>query len=393
MGLRAALRITDAAPPPVQASSPQTNPYASAPPFPIAAAANPTTLADLSGLYGWGIDRNTAMSIPAFRQGVNLIGGTCGSFPLRVTRPDFTEVPLPLILAQPDPDEPASVTLTKVFTDLVLHPYAWMLVTERYAPQLGQRIGWPKRAMHLPADKVTITSERRVMYDGRDVTADAIRFDSPQQPGALIDGQRILRTSMLIDEAARRFAAMDIPAGYLKQTGGPELIDTEVQDLLNAWETARQTRNTAYLSQTVEYANPTFDPKALQLVEARAANAVDIARLLNLPPVYVNAETGSSLTYSTTESMGRALLNTSLVPYLAAVAGRLSMGDITPQGQTVRFTYDAFLRTDMQARAQSYAQLIPAGVLTVDEARAMELLPPLPTAAPAPDPLAEEVPA
>jgi phage portal protein BeeE len=349
-------------------------------------AANPTTAADLAGLSGWTVPRDTAMAIPAFRQGVNLIAGTCGSFPLNVTRPDFTVVPTPLVLAQPDPDEPPTVTFTKVFADLVLHPDAWLSVTERYAPQLGQSTGWPKHAIHLPAEQVRITDRRTVEWNGVDVTPDAVRFDSPHAPGALRDGQRILRTSMLIEDATRRFATMDIPAGYLKQTGGPELLDSEVQAILDAWETARATRNTAYLSQTVDYQNPAFDPKALQLVEARAANAVDIARLLNLPPVYVNADAGSSLTYSTTESMGKALLNTSLVPYLSAVAGRLSMGDITPQGQTVRFNFDAFLRTDLQARAASYAQLIPAGVYTVDEARALEQLPPLTT----PPPTTEE---
>jgi phage portal protein BeeE len=377
VGIRRALRIVDAGPT-LSASAPQVGATQAGWPFPSVSAANPTTSTDLAGLSGWSLPRDTAMSIPAFRQGVNLISGTCGSFPLRVTRPDYTEVPLPAVLAQPDPDEPASVTYTKVFTDLVLHPYAWLYVTERYAPNLGQPIGWPKRAIHLPAEQVRITEQRRVEWNGIDITADAIRFDSPHAPGALHDGQRILRTAILIEDATRRFAVMDIPAGYLKQTGGPELLDSEVQSILDAWETARATRNTAYLSQTVEYQNPAFDPKALQLVEARAANAVDIARLLNLPPVYVNADAGSSLTYSTTESMGKSLLNTSLVPYLTAVAGRLSMGDITPQGQTVRFSFDAFLRTDLQARASAYSQLIPAGVYTVDEARAMEQLPPLP---------------
>ncbi len=385
MGIRRALRLVDAGPT-LPASAPQVGGAAAGWPFPSVSAANPTTAADLAGLSGWTVPRDTAMAIPAFRQGVNLIAGTCGSFPLNVTRPDFTVVPTPLVLAQPDPDEPPTVTFTKVFADLVLHPDAWLSVTERYAPQLGQSTGWPKHAIHLPAEQVRITDRRTVEWNGVDVTPDAVRFDSPHAPGALRDGQRILRTSMLIEDATRRFATMDIPAGYLKQTGGPELLDSEVQAILDAWETARATRNTAYLSQTVDYQNPAFDPKALQLVEARAANAVDIARLLNLPPVYVNADAGSSLTYSTTESMGKALLNTSLVPYLSAVAGRLSMGDITPQGQTVRFNFDAFLRTDLQARAASYAQLIPAGVYTVDEARALEQLPPLTT----PPPTTEE---
>jgi phage portal protein BeeE len=376
VGIRRALRIVDAGPA-LSASAPQVGATQAGWPFPSVSAANPTTSADLAGLSGWSLPRDIAMSIPAFRQGVNLISGTCGSFPMRAYKAEYAPADLPLVLTQPDPDEPPSVTWTKVFTDLVLHPYAWLYVTERYKPNLGQTVGWPKRAIHLPAEQVRITDKRRVEWNGLDITPDAIRFDSPHAPGALRDGQRILRTAILIEDATRRFAVMDIPAGYLKQTGGPELLDSEVQSILDAWETARATRNTAYLSQTVEYQNPAFDPKALQLVEARAANAVDIARLLNLPPVYVNADAGSSLTYSTTESMGKSLLNTSLVPYLTAVANRLTMGDVTPLGTTVVFNFDSFLRTDLQARAQSYSVLLASGVLTVDECRAFEQLPPL----------------
>jgi phage portal protein BeeE len=91
----------------------------------------------------------------------------------------------------------------------------------------------------------------------------------------------------------------------------------------------------------------------------------------------VNAETNGSLTYSTTESQGRMLLNQTLTPFLTAVAGRLSMPDITPRGTNVLTDLDAFLRSDAPARAQVYAAGIAAGWLTVDEARAAEGLPPM----------------
>jgi phage portal protein BeeE len=367
----------------LDASAPQVSQHGTAS-FAVPSAVFPSTV--FPAASGYTVNRGLAMSVPAFRQGVNLLAGTCGSFPMRAYKAEFEAVPLPALLMQPDPDEPPSVTWTKVFADLVLNSYAWLYVTERYAPIEKQKIGWPKRAIHLPFEQVTINEARRVMWEQRDITADAIRFDSPSAPGALVDGARILRTSLLIEDAVRRYAAMDIPSGYLKQTGGPELLDSEIDDLLTGWEAARQSRATGFLSQTVDYANTAFDPKALQLVEARAANAVDIARLLNLPPVYVNADAGSSLTYSTTESMGRSLLNTSLVPYLTAVSNRLTMGDITPYGTTVVFNFDSFLRTDLQARAQSYSVLLSAGVLTVDECRAFEALPPLPPDQPDPAP-------
>ena len=134
---------------------------------------------------------------------------------------------------------------------------------------------------------------------------------------------------------------------------------------------------TAYLNSQIEYKTVQWNARDLQLVEARNANAVDIARLLNLPPMAVNAETNGSLTYSTTESQGRQLINTTLVPYMAAVTGRLSMDDVTIPGLEVSVIPDAFLQTDTPTRMTAYATGIASGVLTVNEARAKEGLPPL----------------
>jgi phage portal protein BeeE len=217
----------------------------------------------------------------------------------------------------------------------------------------------------------------RVHVRGIDSTDDMLRFDSPVAPGALVDGRRILTTSLLIEEAVRRFARMDIPAGYLQQTGGPDMLDDDILALLDGWESARARRSTGFLNPSLRYETVAFNAEQLQLVQARDANAVDIARLLNLPPMSVNAQTNGSLTYSTTESQGRSLLNQTLNPYLLAVTGRLSMPDITPRGQRVEADLDQFLRSDAEARSRVYTAAIAAGWMTVDEARAAEGLPPL----------------
>lgn len=53
------------------------------------------------------------------------------------------------------------------------------------------------------------------------------------------------------------------------------------------------------------------------------------------------------------------------------------MPDLTPRGHVVEASFDVFLRADLVARSQAYGSLLAAGVLTVDEARALEGLPPL----------------
>lgn len=313
----------------------------------------------------------TAMSIPAFKQGVDLISGTCGAMPLWAHRGSFARVPPPQILSAPDPDVPASVVWSRVYRDLVLHPYAWMFVIERFAN------GFPARMRHVPFADVAVAPEG-IYVEGRRVPdEDVKRFDNPYAPGALTNGARILSLAAAIENAVRRFATFDIPSGYLKQTGGPDLLDAEIDDLLAAWEAARQSRATGFLNASLDYKSVAFDAKQLQLVEARAAVTQDIARLLNLPPSAVNAETGSSLTYSTVAMQQDALQAQTLWPYLSAVRDRLTMNDLTPNGTRVEIPSLGFLRTDLPQRANAYQTLISQGVLTVEEARGLEQLPSL----------------
>lgn len=330
------------------------------------ASARISALDPWSGRYAAEAD---AMMVPSFAQGVHVISGTCGSMPLWAHRGQFYRRDVP-VLTQPDPDVPASVAWSRLYRDLVLYPYGWMLVIDRYAD------GFPKHMRHVPFSDVTVATDG-IYMEGRRVPDDDVkRFDSPVAPGALANGRRILATAVAIEQAVRRFATFDIPSGYLKQTGGPDLMDDEIDDLLSGWEAARQRRSTAFLNQSLDYQSNAFDARQLQLVEARAAVTQDIARLLNVPPWIVNAETGGSLTYSTVAQQQDALQALSLWPYLSAVRDRLSMGDITPNGTRIEIPSLGFMRTDFTGRAQAYEIYQRMGVMSADEIRALELLPP-----------------
>jgi phage portal protein BeeE len=325
----------------------------------------------LEAMSGVGmVSESQALQVPAFAQGVSLISGTCGGMPLWAHKGDYARVPSPQVLAQPDPDIPTSVHWTRVYRDLVLYPYAWCEVLERFSD------GFPARMRHVPFNDVNVHKDGIYIQGIRVSDRDVVRFDSPTAPGALINGGRILRTAILVEEAVRRFALFDLPSGALKQTGGPDLLDSEIDGLLSDWEAARQTRNTAFLSPSLDYVPFSFSPEQLQLVAARDAVVKDVARLLNLPPTFVNADTGGGLTYSTVAMQQEGLQAGTLWPYLAAVRDRLSMGDVTPRGTFVEIPSLGFLRTDLTARAQAYQTLLTAGVLTVEEVRVLEQLPP-----------------
>jgi HK97 family phage portal protein len=111
-----------------------------------------------------------------------------------------------------------------------------------------------------------------------------------------------------------------------------------------------------------------MDSAQMQLVEARQHLSSEIARLMGIPAWYLNAENASA-TYSNVNSERRALVDFGLRNYLTIIEDRLSMDDVTPRNQIVRFDLDDFLRGNAAERVEMSIKLYDSGIITRDEAR------------------------
>jgi HK97 family phage portal protein len=161
---------------------------------------------------------------------------------------------------------------------------------------------------------------------------------------------------------------------YIKNSG-VDLPAAQVSSLLSNWKAARAQRSTAYLSGNLEVETFGFDATQMELSANRMNTATEIARLMNIPAWYLNAESTSS-TYSNTLQERRSLIDLSLMPFLIAVEQRLSMDDITPMTQHVRFEVEEYLRGTALERMEVTGRMLELGLIDVDEARAMEGLAP-----------------
>lgn len=323
------------------------------------------------------IPRSLALTVPAVRRGVNVYAAAIGSMPLVRRARDGSVLPAGRLLTQPEAHRPYINTMMDLVRDLVLDHRAWWYVTER------EWTGYPARVVRLEPEYVQVVTEpgtnevvetyatyrNKRIQDERNL----IRFEGPDE-GFLIHGADATVTALRLEDAARRYAEPETPTGVLRNTSQFELTDNEVQGFLDQWERNRRLRNTAFLNAGVEFTSISASPESLQLVEAREESALQIARLLGLPPRYVSATDGSSMTYSNLPSERRELVEISLAPYVGAIEQRLSMPDAngSPLGQSIRFDVEAFTRPSPSERAQIYAQTIPLGVTTVNEARAVE---------------------
>ena len=319
-----------------------------------------------------------AMTVPAVARARNIICGTGSSLPLCTWDPNDVKVINRGFIDQPDPALPRINTMAWTISDLLFHGVAYWQILATYAEDgrvMNARRMDPMRVSYNtnPMNQTIIGYH----VDGNPVPDQGIGslivFFGLDE-GILARGGRTIRTAIELESAAYRMAQEPAPLTVLRNEG-INLPQDQKDSLMAAWKQARQTRSTAYLEGPITMDTVGFDSAQMQLTEARAYTATEIARMCNIPGWYLNAESAQN-TYSNVVQERRSLIDFSLRPYLSAIEDRLSMNDITPRGQEVEFELDDFLRGNATERVDVTIKLLAAGIISIDEARAMEDLAP-----------------
>lgn len=314
------------------------------------------------------IDRARAMQVPAVKRARDIIAGTIGALPIDLVGPDGSHSDGYFsMLAQPEADKPRSVTMTRTVEDVLLEGRAWWRITD---------FGWhnyPTRVEHLTRSRVLVDdAAKRVYVDGRQVPdSELIRFESPND-GLLVAGARAIRTCLRLDAAAANMADGVPPLDYFTPAEGADPADDDdVRALLDDWQEARRLRSTGYVPAALKYNTGGWSPKDLQLADARQQAVLEIARLTGIDPEDLGVST-TSRTYFNAFDRKQDRIQSTLMPYLVAIEGRFSMGDVTPRGYTAKFNLSALLRSDDKTRMETYEIASRIGALTGDEIRALE---------------------
>jgi HK97 family phage portal protein len=333
---------------------------------------------------GYRVDRNTALQVPALVNALKTYSHTISAFGLREYRNDDPIAARPFLNC-PCKTLPYSSIMQRTIEDILLYDRAYWRVTERSWDN------FPSSIEFMPVDDVNDNSSE---YAGTDENAlppsdpfyfkgqrvavrDVIKFYGDGLGGWLKVGAQAIHTAAALQAAAVRNADYPLPTLALKNTGA-DLPEQQVDRLLDAWEEARANRATAYLNSTIEIEAMGYSARDQQLVDALAFSALQMARLANLDPIWTGAGVpGSSLTYSSRVDLYRQLLDTALTPIMNMVAQRLSMTDVTPRGHSVRFDTTEFLRANPQDLTNIIKELVPMGIIDIEEARQLLDLPTL----------------
>jgi phage portal protein BeeE len=304
--------------------------------------------------YYEGEARNRAMSVATISRARDLMASVIGSLPLRMYNERWNDSEKEMEkeylaprswLRQPDPSVTYDFLMAWTFDDLFHFGRAFWVITSR------TQDGFPASFTRIPAGSVTTTDQagpvwyapsKEVYFLGNMINpADLVQFLSPIQ-GIIYMSEQTVATALKLEAARYRNAESSIPAGVLKQTGGEPLSASELADLASAFNAARATNQTAALNEFLSYTETTATPDKMLLIDAANYQALECARLTNVPPYLVGVSTGA-YSYQSSEQARADLYIFGVQAYASCIASTLSQNNVLPRGTYVEFNTEKFL--------------------------------------------------
>ena len=298
-------------------------------------------------------NRAQAMQIPTISRARDLICGLIGCLPIRQYSKqwmddDYEDIDLPddTWFHQPDPATTRNFIMSWTADDLIFQGRAFWVVTSRFGNGFPATFAWIPAADVQSLDQagpIWFGPSKQLVFQGLKLDPnDVVQFISPIQ-SILSMGARAIRTNLNLDYASERFARTQVPSGVLQQREGEPLSGEELSELAAGFAKAREGNAIAALNQYVEWKESYMDPSKLQLVEARTYQALEMARVANIPPYLVGAPTGGGMTYQNALQARQDLYLFGAKPYIDCIEQTLSMNSVTPRGRYIYLDVEYYL--------------------------------------------------
>lgn len=339
------------------------------------------------------VTEGSAMGLPAYGRGVELIASTIAGVELRAYRwnaalsIDERIEPAPEVLRDPDPIATPWAWKFGVAEDLVNYGNSFHAYGEPNAE------GWPRWLVPIDAEKVElgVDKETGILFwrvggpRGRVYPyGGLLHISAGNRSGKILGRSKLLQYADALggvqstDAHARRyFQAGGQPTGILK-VNDPDLTPEQAATYKSRYrETVGRPGNSEPLVVPgfVDYTPVVSDAEKQQLVAARQWDSQLAAMVLGIPSTYLGLQ-GTSMNYTTVETVDIGFVRDTVDRWAKPFEAAMTKWTL-PRGQTARFDWTGRLRTDTKTRAEVHEIEIRSGTLTENEARQQVNRPPL----------------
>lgn len=370
------------------------------------------SLSDLEGMVemfglrpaasGAAVTAQTSERVAAVYACVRLIAGAIMTLPLQVFRrtPDdsrerASDHPLWWLLnEQPTPRTSAAMAWDYVMGTRLLRGDGMFAIVTNRADEITELIPLD------PTMTAVTVRDKRLFYAVTDPdTGKTVGLEQDYVlhfPGF---GWNLKRGAAVIQKGALQatgnaLAMDDFSGRFFSQGASPSVVltypnklDSDQADRLRAmWETRYSGIANAHkpliLTQGGDLKQITIDPDKAQLVESRNYTIADIARAFGIPPFMIGAMDKTTAWGTGIEQMSIAFVQYALMPHLVVIQQEINRKCFGTSRYFCEFNVSGLLRGDIQTRSKYYREMVGGsqgpGIMTVNEIRRLENLPPKP---------------
>lgn len=351
---------------------------------------------------GVAVTEQTALGLSAVFRAVSLIAQSIGQLPLKTYR-DTEGLRIEVSSFLDDPGGPDGLTpfewMELVLVHLLLHGNAFLLHVFNGAGSIAALQPLHPLCVQIvpepaaPAGKVfrvTLANGTQRTLTTADLThIPALGTDGLCGYSPIWIARNSLGTAIAGDRAAAKmFANGAMISGLVTPKGDDDITEEEAKAVkegldrkIAGWENSS---TVAVFNKALQFTPWTLSAEDAQFIESRTFQIEEVARWYGIPPHLLMSVEKTTSWGAGIEEQNRGLSRTVLAPWCARIEQRLSR--LLPMPRFVEFDMAGLERGTPAEEINLLIQQTQAGILTIDEARAIRNLPPLgtPTALPAP---------
>lgn len=321
---------------------------------PVGAAAGSSQVGNFL-TYSIGATELLALQVPTVSRAKDLLGSMIGALEFKHytkqwTGEEYEEIYLPLEpwMEQPDPNVTRNFILANTFADLFMNGRAFWFVKAR-----NKATGLPSEFEWIPSAMITTPNQVGPQFFGK---PDSILFNGleldPQNVicflspiiGLTWTGYRAINIALHLDQAVDRYASLETVAGYLQQRSGETLSGEELTEIASVWASARKVNAIGALNDYVEFVEFKNDPSVV-LNTQRQYEALELARIANIPPYLVGVEVGG-MTYQNAQQARQDLYLFGAKPFIDCIEQTLSMNNVLAPNRFVELNIEDYIGSE-----------------------------------------------